>query len=201
MKNQRAIRYQGTVTSWKDDQGFGFIAPNGGGASVFVHVKSFESRATRPAAGAIVTYELSTNPQGQPRAENVAYVRARGAPQASGGRSSRALLIAVAFFGLMAASVAANKLPLAVFGAYLGMSAVAFAAYALDKSAARNNTWRTSEFTLHLLGLLGGWPGALVAQQILRHKSKKTAFRQVFWMTVVINCCALGWGAAHAAAT
>ncbi len=46
--------------------------------------------------------------------------------------------------------------------------AVAFAAYWLDKFAARTGRWRTAERTLHLFGLVGGWPGALVAQRVFR---------------------------------
>jgi uncharacterized membrane protein YsdA (DUF1294 family) len=76
---------------------------------------------------------------------------------------------------------------------YLGASAVAFLAYALDKSAARHDRWRTQETTLHIFGLIGGWPGALAAQELLRHKSKKQSFQVVFWATVVANCSALGW--------
>jgi hypothetical protein len=40
---------------------------------------------------------------------------------------------------------------------------------------------------------MGGWPGALVAQETLRHKSKKASFRIVFWATVLINCAGLAW--------
>jgi len=82
-------------------------------------------------------------------------------------------------------------LPPACLVLYLGASALAFLAYAGDKSAARNNARRTPERSLHLLGLIGGWPGALVAQQVLRHKSKKEAFRTVFLATVIVNCGAL----------
>jgi uncharacterized membrane protein YsdA (DUF1294 family) len=78
-----------------------------------------------------------------------------------------------------------------IAGGYLLMSILAFIAYAVDKSAAKHNRWRTQESTLHLLGVLGGWPGALLAQRWLRHKSKKTAFLVVFWLTVLINCAAL----------
>lgn len=81
---------------------------------------------------------------------------------------------------------------------YLVVSVATFTAYARDKSAARRCTWRTSERTLHLLALAGGWPGALLAQQWLRHKSSKTEFRAVFWVTVVLNVgafMALSWPA------
>lgn len=62
-----------------------------------------------------------------------------------------------------------------------------------DKSAAVRNAWRTQERTLHLFGLLGGWPGALAAQRMFRHKSSKASFQATYWITVVLNCAALGW--------
>ncbi len=66
-------------------------------------------------------------------------------------------------------------------------SLISFILYAWDKSAARNGRWRISEATLHWWALLGGWPGAWLAQRYLRHKSVKTSFRAVFWLTVVLN--------------
>jgi uncharacterized membrane protein YsdA (DUF1294 family) len=79
-----------------------------------------------------------------------------------------------------------------VVATYVLMSAVTFAAYGLDKRAARRGARRTPEATLHLLSLLGGWPGALAAQNVFRHKTVKQPFRTVFWCTVVLNCLALG---------
>jgi uncharacterized membrane protein YsdA (DUF1294 family) len=84
-------------------------------------------------------------------------------------------------------------LPPAILLIYLAASAVTFIAYAIDKSAARKGGWRTKEGTLHLLALVGGWPGALVAQSVLRHKSRKQPFRVIFWLTVILNCAALAW--------
>lgn len=86
-----------------------------------------------------------------------------------------------------------GRLPFAIIGLYLAASTVAFLAYAIDKSAAQKNRWRTQENTLHLFALVGGWPGALLAQKTLRHKSKKVEFQSVFRATVAINCLALGW--------
>ncbi|MFC5461827.1 DUF1294 domain-containing protein [Massilia niabensis] len=193
MRGNPTPRYQGKITSWKDDQGFGFISPNGGGPAVFVHIKSFANRGPRPANDDIVTYELGSNEKGQPRAEHVSFARARAsrptAPRPSGG----SLVTAAGFLALVAAFVVTGTLPPVVLGAYLGLSAAAFIAYAFDKSAAQNNEWRTPESTLHMFGLVGGWPGALLAQQLLRHKSKKESFRTMFWLTVAANCAALGW--------
>lgn len=83
---------------------------------------------------------------------------------------------------------------LAIFTAwYLSLSLVTFLVYARDKAAARRQDRRTPEKTLHLLALLGGWPGAWCAQQWLRHKSSKPSFRRVFWLTLLINLAAPAW--------
>jgi uncharacterized membrane protein YsdA (DUF1294 family) len=71
------------------------------------------------------------------------------------------------------------------------LSIVTVAAYRIDKSAARGHRQRISERTLLALGLLGGWPGALLAQQLLRHKTRKRSFRRAFWGTVVLNVASL----------
>jgi uncharacterized membrane protein YsdA (DUF1294 family) len=76
---------------------------------------------------------------------------------------------------------------------YLALSLFTFLIYALDKSAAEAGRRRTPEKILHLFGLAGGWPGALFAQQLLRHKSSKREFQTVFWTTVILNCGALIW--------
>jgi len=68
---------------------------------------------------------------------------------------------------------------------------VTFIVYAVDKAAAMRNAWRNPENTLHLLALAGGWPGALIAQQTIRHKLSKPSFQAVFWVTVALNCAAI----------
>lgn len=70
---------------------------------------------------------------------------------------------------------------------YLAVSAVTFVAYVSDKHAARRGGRRTPERHLHLLSLAGGWPGALLAQQLARHKTAKASFLFVFWWTVALN--------------
>jgi uncharacterized membrane protein YsdA (DUF1294 family) len=67
------------------------------------------------------------------------------------------------------------------------MSLLTFCAYAFDKAAAMNRRWRTTEQSLHLLSLLGGWPGALIAQRMFHHKSKKASFQSAFWSIVVLH--------------
>jgi uncharacterized membrane protein YsdA (DUF1294 family) len=110
-----------------------------------------------------------------------------------GSRSLLGITVAVLFFVFAGVMVLSGKLTAIVFWGYLVASVACFAAYAVDKSAARAGRWRTSEQTLHLLALLGGWPGALIAQSLLRHKSQKTGFLLIFGATVAINCGALVW--------
>jgi cold shock CspA family protein len=82
------MRHQGRITEWKDDRGFGFITPNGGGNKVFLHFRSLRKGEPRPAGGELVTYELAPAGDKGPRAENVTYVdRPQVAPRASAGPS------------------------------------------------------------------------------------------------------------------
>lgn len=187
------MRYQGRITNWKDDKGFGFIMPNGDGEQVFVHISSFSNRQRRPVGNEIVTYEVRHDEKGRAQANAVAFVGERVSTSGRSHRSSLPPLFAAGFLLAIAAAVFFGKLPIAVLALYLGASAVAFLAYAFDKSAAQKNQWRTQESTLHVFALVGGWPGALAAQRLLRHKSAKTSFQQVFWVMVFLNCAALGW--------
>jgi uncharacterized membrane protein YsdA (DUF1294 family)/cold shock CspA family protein len=181
------MRYQGKITNWKDDQGFGFVTPNGGGRQVFVHIRSFSNRRRRPIGDELVTYELGIDSKGRPQGENVAFVGDSASHVSTAGPGIGSLTFAVLFLTLVAGAAFVGRLPFAVIALYLVGSAVAFCAYALDKSAARTGRWRTPEDTLHIFGLAGGWPGALVAQKVLRHKSQKQSFQLVFWATVLLN--------------
>lgn len=80
------------------------------------------------------------------------------------------------------------KIVLAVYGA---MSAIAFVALALDKRAAERGTRRTRESTLHWFELLGGWPGAMLAMVLVRHKQRKLTYVAVFAFIVLLH--AAGW--------
>ncbi|WP_051687208.1 DUF1294 domain-containing protein [Microbulbifer sp. HZ11] len=107
--------------------------------------------------------------------------------------TSRALAIGGIFFGLITVFTLIGQLPPVIPLFYAGMSLLTYLVYYLDKSAARSGRRRTKENSLHLLSLLGGWPGALVAQQHLRHKTRKQPFRLIFWLTVTANLMALAW--------
>jgi len=83
-----------------------------------------------------------------------------------------------------------------VVAAYLGlvalMSAASFAVYGLDKRRAVVGGRRVPERTLHLLALLGGWPGALFGQRHFRHKTHKVSFLLAFWAVVALHVAVVG---------
>lgn len=105
----------------------------------------------------------------------------------------RAIAIAVLFTAALWVLAARGTLPFAIPAVYAAASLATVIAYAIDKSAAEGGRWRTRETTLHVLSLIGGWPGALVAQTVFRHKSQKRSFRLVFWLTLAANCCVFLW--------
>ena len=77
-----------------------------------------------------------------------------------------------------------SLVPLAAYGV---VSVLAFFMYWADKRKARVDAWRTPENILHALELAGGWPGALIAQQVFRHKTRKVSFQILFWVIVALH--------------
>lgn len=104
-----------------------------------------------------------------------------------------ALSVSALFLGLVALAVRQSYLPALALKVYLLASAAAVLIYGVDKAAARYGGGRFPQVMLHALSLAGGWPGALVAQSMFRHKSSKRSFMAVFWVTVVMNITALAW--------
>lgn len=189
------MRIDGVVKTWNDERGYGFIEPLQGGQEIFVHIKAFRNRTDRPKVGQFVSFEIDIGKEGRKRARNVEPMQVvrsrRGVKRDSPAQWGTATLFAIpAFLVLFAIVGVLWKPPMLVAGIYAGMSLVTFVAYALDKSAATRGSWRTPEGTLHVLSLAGGWPGALLAQQFLRHKTTKAEFRSVFWGTVAVNVIA-----------
>lgn len=187
------MRQKGKLKEWNDEKGFGFVVPNEGGKDVFLHISAFSNRGRRPEVGQIVTYALSTDQQGRPRASKATLPGDRIHSPKKKAVATGAFTVAGAFLTLVLLSAISGKIPLMALWVYLGASLITFFVYAFDKVAAKDGAWRTSEGTLHWLSVVGGWPGALIAQQTLRHKSKKESFRSAFWVTVVLNLGILAW--------
>ncbi|MET0328013.1 MAG: DUF1294 domain-containing protein [Luteimonas sp.] len=202
----RAAAGFGRIERWDDARGFGFIVPetsvDGAPDRLFVHVRDLERGATRPVVGARVRYVPERQADGRWRAVRVAAVgaasgaRAERSHRATAGDAPssdlRGLWIAIAvWLGLLAFAALSGRLPPLALTALAGLNVLTFAAYALDKHAAQRGRWRTPEAQLHLLELLGGWPAAGLAQQMLRHKRAKPAYRKVFGAMVVLHLLAL----------
>ncbi|ROR22944.1 uncharacterized membrane protein YsdA (DUF1294 family) [Comamonas sp. BIGb0124] len=212
------LRHHGKLISWNDDRGFGFIRPAQGGTDVFVHIQDMDTiGGERPSAGQAVSYEMASGVRGKPRAARVAVAGSRNPASRAGARAAPAqpvrtgqrarqrrgpgvgprpagglpgLTVIPLFMGLYLAVTLMWPVPRAVLLLYLAASALCFLAYAHDKRAARRGAWRTPEKTLLMLGLAGGWPGGLLAQHYLRHKSAKASFQVAFWLTMLLNTAA-----------
>lgn len=76
---------------------------------------------------------------------------------------------------------------------YLAASGLTFVVYGFDKRRAVDGGRRVRERTLHLLELAGGWPGALLAQSVFRHKRRKRGYMAVFAGIVLLHVA--GWAA------
>lgn len=216
------MEQRGTLLSWDDQKGFGFIQPEGGGPKLFVHISVMRGDA-RPNQGARVLYLAGEDEKGRLRAthmrgeglsidqpsirrkprERVAVNRKPVARPAVRQKTSKShsrrggiqnvglksivwvLLCALPLTGsLMLYLGAGQLLPL---GAYCLVSLLSFFMYRSDKRNAQESAQRTPENLLHLTELLGGWPGALIAQQWFRHKTRKASYQTVFWLIIAAH--------------
>jgi uncharacterized membrane protein YsdA (DUF1294 family)/cold shock CspA family protein len=189
MPSRTAPRLGGVVTTWNDDRGFGFIAPDGGGADIFLHFTAVPRGTTRPYQGQRLTFEAERDEKGKMRAVRAEPVLITERAEPPTRPTSVVVVVGsiLAFATLFFVAHVRWQVPWTIAGIYLGLSILTFVLYAADKRAAQTNRWRTPENTLLLIGLVGGWPGAAVAQQVLRHKTKKLSFRNRFWFTVILN--------------
>jgi len=187
------MRLKGKLIKWNEEKAFGFIAPNGGGEHVFIHKSALSNRKRIPQINDVITFSIAKDKQGRYCADDATFSGEKLKKKEAKSAHQFSIYLSVIFLGLIAVAFFIGYIPKNLALLYFGASIVTFIAYASDKSKAQRNAWRTPESTLHSLALIGGWAGAAIAQQTLRHKSQKREFRNVFWFTVVVNCGALAW--------
>ena len=106
---------------------------------------------------------------------------------------SSSIQIAITYLALVAVAALFAESSKALLAWYFVIGVVTFFVYAKDKRAALHGNWRVPEKTLHIFSVAGGWLGALIAQDKLRHKTQKQPFRAIYWLTVAINLAAFVW--------
>ena len=97
------------------------------------------------------------------------------------------------YIGGLSWVIGEDRLPIEFLFVAFGASAITYMAYAFDKHAAQKGRQRIPEMTLHFMELLSGWPGALLAQLSLRHKTSKRSYRIEFWAITIVNLAATGF--------
>ena len=196
----------GQLIKWKDDQGFGFIQSVDGSQDVFLHISEIKDSNRRPQIGDTIYYYVGAK-NGKIHASNAFILGARNKEKSSNQKSvSNNVSFSFPFIGTCLISILpllgsihfawrtatilppTNLIPLIL---YAGISRITFTLYADDKYRAEQGKWRTSEATLHLFELMGGWLGGFIAQQQLHHKNRKNSYQVVFWAIVIIH--QIGW--------
>ena len=190
------MKYQGRIQQWDDAKGYGFVEPNGGGTRAFTHIKAFKQRSRRPVNGDIIVYEVEQDRNGNHRACNISLLKDHKAKRLRANKPTsqrkRNVIVLSIFSGALALLTLSGRLPFIIPIVYGAVSLLTMLLYGIDKSAAKKEKRRVSEAKLHILSLLGGWPGALLAQQIFKHKRSKSSFMRVYWVTVLVNLILLG---------
>lgn len=177
------MRYQGRITEWNDERGFGFVTIDASGERIFFHVSALQGSSERPANGMNVSFEIVTPAGKKPRAVKLRYPGAASTWPPKRGRPwgwAPDVVIAGAHVAVPLWLVASGKWPALLLAVIAGMSCVAFVLYNVDKRRAERDDRRIPESRLQLVGLAGGWLGALSAQRLFRHKSAKRPYVHTF---------------------
>ena len=183
---------RGVVVMFDAERAFGFIRPDGTKEGeekdVFVHVRNVEGHKNLH-PGQRVSYHLTRTDKG-PAAINVQAGSVLSIPYLKYtliGLGSALLLL----FGLAAAVNRPTSFALWLVMWVAALSLVTFGIYGYDKGQAQSGGPRVPEAVLHLLGLLGGTPGAFIAMRMFHHKTSKQSFQTIFWLTVAVQLVVL----------
>ncbi|EEX33350.1 MULTISPECIES: DUF1294 domain-containing protein [Vibrio] len=174
---------QGTISEWHDTKGYGYISVDDQEAQIKFHLCDLEAYGHPPRISERVQFRLAKDAQGGIRAVNVERQVV----------FNFSLSIAIWFFTTLVASVFLLDYPPLSFVLYIALSTIAYMVYALDKHALHTGGWRVPSLTFHVLNIVGGWPGALLAQSVLHHKYNDIGYKSLFWLTLFANFGLFCW--------
>ncbi len=177
-----AERLTGIVIEWNESKGYGFL--DDGRHRVFAHIRDFTERPRLPKSGDKVTYSLGVDRQGRSCAQRID-LQFTGVPLRLSHFVFLALMLATP--GCAIYQLLPRERALGLGGWVILASLISYGLYSLDKKSAQRGDWRIPERFLHFWELVGGWPGAFLAQRHLRHKSAKISYLFTFWLIIGIH--------------
>ncbi|WP_444944936.1 DUF1294 domain-containing protein [Microbulbifer sp. ZKSA006] len=179
---------KGKIKEYNSSKGFGFIEGSNG-KDIFVHTTDCKFRLSSSLVGEEVEYTTSKDSKKRTCAVGVKLTNKKE----SRSPFTSNTMLALGFGSLLGYSVYKNEYPIEMICLIGVLSFISILVYGRDKAAALKGRWRVSENTLHILSLLGGWPGAIFAQALFKHKTSKQPFRTIFWLTVILNVSFIAW--------
>lgn len=189
---------RGTLVMWNDPKGFGFVRPDGSEEDYFVHISVFKKgMSRRPEIGDVIHFRPADLP-GKKRCsfalvENIEEPQERKPfvliPKHRSWATNLLIITPLVLSGYLLL-IAKNPLP---FFSYVIFSLLTMILYGADKAHAAIKSWRVPEIYLHILEIMGGWPGALMAQNDFRHKTRKSLYQVIFKGIIALHL--LAWAA------
>ena len=199
------MQLTGTVVFWRDDKGFGFVLCDQTGQKLFFHIRDQVAGNSRPEAGDKLLFALGKDKRGRPLASQWRFAEDKAAnstsrtasqstPDAINQASQFSLLFRITFLSAVILALLFGQLPYVLPLLYLEASLMTYWLYKTDKEAAiARHGNRLTEESLQLYALIGGWPGAYLAQRQLAHKRSKVSFRREFGFVILGNALLVGW--------
>ncbi|MGI9213672.1 MAG: DUF1294 domain-containing protein [Methylococcaceae bacterium] len=190
---------EGTLVFWNDEKGFGFVRPLKGGEDYFAHISVFDRQQNRrPEIADRVLYREAPDDSGRRR---LAYASLKGVEREPPGAALGILtktrppqISALICVPLVLSSYIIwhfnNPLPLM---SYVFLSILTMVLYGFDKRHAIQGDWRIPELYIHILEIMGGWPGSLIAQIDFSHKTRKSPYRRRLRLIIVAH--GVAWAA------
>lgn len=171
-------RVDGVVATWVEERGFGWVDHNG--TRFYAHIRAFR-KGRVPAKGDEVSFEPCKDPLDRLFASNLILKKPHEGPGVWACLQVAVLLV----LPLMAGFRLPGPAWIPALWVFV-VSSVAWRTYRSDKKAAQAGAWRVSETMLHSLEILGGWPGAFLAQRRYLHKTRKMSYQGIFQSIVFL---------------